>query len=163
MTRPMKKKDLALSLKEAYRHEEGGISCDVMDLAKYIITKCTIDDRPVNEETLQIMLFLLQKEALEHLGMPIHHGVFHARETGPVIEEIYEHYTAMGYIRHLCSDMGEIKGKEFIDMVLDEALSMKGLGFRHASTKVGGAWYITWGKHRNEDKEIPLYLIRSKG
>lgn len=164
MPRPVRKQELGIELKEHCKSNGISVTCDVLDVAKYIITKCTIEDRPVNHDTLQILLFILQKEALDCVGSPIHNGVFVALQDGPWVLEIHDHYVAMGYIRRFFPDpTSVVQGKKFIDHIIMEALQMKTLSFRHASTKVGGAWHTTWTKHRGEEKEIPIYLIKSKG
>lgn len=158
-----RKNECVRKLKAQYKGDPTGIASDVMDVAKYIVTKCTIDDRPVNNKNLQITLFVIQRESLIFAGMPMHHGVFEAWEMGPVIQDVYNHYIPDGYIRNLSKDMGLIKGKEFIDLVMQELNEMTAMQFIHASTKVGGAWHTTWTNYKGENKEIPLYLIRSKG
>ncbi|MFI3253623.1 MAG: hypothetical protein R3Y63_04675 [Eubacteriales bacterium] len=156
-----KKQEIANKMKELY--QDGGMISPVMDLAKYIITKCTIDEKPVNHDDLQIMLYLLQKEALQHIGLPLHDGIFQAWEQGPMVLEIHDHYSSMGYIRQLCTDIGNIKGKSFVDEVMSEAEKMKLMGFHHASIKPDGAWHEIWSKHREEHLEIPIELIQEKG
>lgn len=163
MIQPPKKRDVAQSLAAAYGENPDELTADVMNLAKYIITKCTIDDKPVNHDDLQIMLFYLQKEALRLIGFPLHDGVFQAWEQGPVIVKIHDHYAAMGYLRHLHSNIEEIKGRTFVDMILDEAEHMTIMGFHHASTKADGAWHEIWSHHREEHMEIPLELIQKQG
>lgn len=50
MIQPPKKRDVAQSLAAAYGENPDELTADVMNLAKYIITKCTIDDKPVNHD-----------------------------------------------------------------------------------------------------------------
>lgn len=140
-----------------------GISSDVLELAKYIITKCTINDRPVTNDQLQHYLYLLQKETLTHISMPIHHGVFEAWDRGPVIPDVFNHFLPKGYIRDLCPNTGSIPSKLFVDAIIEDVQLRRITELEHSVKQIGGAWHYTWNKHKGENKEIPLYLIRAKG
>lgn len=163
MSTKTQKQALAEKLKEEHKGDKGGIASDVLDIAKYIITKCTIDERPINNEQLQIMLFLLQKESLHFLGMPLHHGVFQAWASGPVIVDVHKEFMPTGYLRGFHRPTTDLKGIKFIDIVVEEARDMKPMELHNAGSKIGGAWHTTWNKHKPEIKDIPLYLIKAKG
>lgn len=158
-----KKSDTGRRLKAQFKHEEGGVSAPVIDIAKYLISKCTIDQKPLNAHNLQVLLYVLQREALEYMGMPIHHGVFHAWDSGPVVEEIYESFEKSGTVRNMYKDIGVIRGTSFIDLVLEEYLELPGMELHNASTKKTGAWQTIYSQHKGEKKEIPLYMIKVKG
>lgn len=163
MATKTQKQSKADKLKAEHKDSEGGISSAVMDIAKYIITKCTIDERPCTNEQLQVMLFLLQKESLIYLGMPIHHGVFQAWESGPVILEVHKEFMPTGYLKGFHRPTVPLKGTEFMDLVIEEARHMKPMELHNAGSKIGGAWHTTWNKHKPEIVDIPLYLIKAKG
>lgn len=161
--KPEQKQSLLDSLKIRYKDIPNGVTSDVMDVAKYVITKCTIDKKPINNEQLQHILFLLQKETLHYIGMPIHRGVFQAWDIGPVVPEVYESFEPKGYIKDLCKNIGDVQCKSYVDAVVTEVQEMHPTDLPRMVKKTGGAWHTTFQKHKNEKKEIPLYLIKTKG
>lgn len=97
-------------IKALHRPFGGDISTNVMDLANYIVTKCTIDGCPVSGHELQMILFILQREALVYAASSIHDGHFEAWKQGPVVPCVYYHFLPVGYLKSLCARNVEIKG-----------------------------------------------------
>lgn len=162
--KPEEKKLILERLKAQYKHIPGGISSDVKDIAKYIVSKSTIDNKPVNNEQVHLILFVLQRDALTYVGLPVHHGVFEAWDKGPIIPEVYDMFQPRGTIRDICKNIGEIRCTPYIDAVVTEVQEMRSIMELERSVRHNkGAWYTTWFNNKGANKEIPLYLIRAKG
>lgn len=161
--KPEQKQTLLDTLKKNYENIPQGIASDVQDIAKYIVTKCTIDKKPTTNEQLQHIIFLLQKETLHYISMPIHRSVFEAWDIGPVVPEVYEMFEPKGVIKDMCKTEGDIQCKRFIDGIVEEVYEMHPMDLPKIVKKNGGAWHTTYHKFKGEKKEIPLYLIKTKG
>lgn len=151
------------ALKVAHKAIGEDISSNYMDLANYIITKCTVDNNPLTNHELQLIMYILQREALIYAASPIHDGRFEAWDQGPVIPEIYHHFLPTGFIRSYCTRDVVIKGQRYIDSVVVKAKSLKPQELEHEVRKVGGAWHTIRQKNDETLIQIPLFLIRRNG
>ncbi len=149
-------------LRAENKQDPAGITADVIDVAKYIIAKGTIDGELINIWELHIALFVLQRECLTYAREPFHNGTFIAHKRGPIVETVHIHFDHGIRLKHLYPEIGVIKGKALIDIALTRLRSLKPKELEHEASKLNGAWYHTWHK-QGENSEIPLYLIRAKG
>lgn len=163
MSKVFEVEKLMKELKALHKSFGEDISSDVLDLANYIVTKCTIEDRPTTNHELQAILFILQREALIYAASPIHNGMVEAWKEGPVIPIVHQQFKPQGYIRSYCSRDVEIKGTKYIDVVVSKVKGLRPQELAHEICKTNGAWHVTWTKSNGEIAEIPLYLIRKCG
>ena len=68
-----------------------------LDIAKYIISKCTSDEKPINNLQLQKILYYAQKEFLR-VSSALFDDEFEAWQFGPVIPSAYYQYCGFGEI-----------------------------------------------------------------
>ena len=66
-----------------------------MDIAKYIINKCTVDNHPISNLQLQKILYYVQKKFLDN-GRIAFDDEFEAWQFGPVVPEVYSRYCGFG-------------------------------------------------------------------
>lgn len=77
--------------------DEGGITMvKAQDLAKYIITKCTLDGKPISNLQLQKILYFVQGAFYYRLEHPIFDDPIRAWDYGPVIDNVYNAYKKYG-------------------------------------------------------------------
>lgn len=77
--------------------DKGGTTMlKAQDLAKYIITKCTLDDNPISNLQLQKILYFVQGAFYYKLHHPIFDDSIRAWDYGPVIENVYNAYKKYG-------------------------------------------------------------------
>lgn len=77
--------------------DEGGITMlKAQDLAKYIITKCTLDGKPISNLQLQKILYFVQGAFYYKLKHPIFDDPIRAWDYGPVIDDVYNTYKKYG-------------------------------------------------------------------
>ena len=67
-----------------------------MDMAKYVLAKCTKDGTPINGGQLQKALYLLQCEFLGKQGRELFSDDFEAWDAGPVVPAVYHALSAHG-------------------------------------------------------------------
>lgn len=70
-----------------------------MDVAKYIITKCTRDEHPISNLQLQKILYILQKEYLQRDQKCLFFDDFEAWAFGPNIPNVYYYFCGFGSIQ----------------------------------------------------------------
>ena len=71
--------------------------CKAVDLAHYIVDKCTRDDEPVSNLQLQKMMYFLQSVYCKtHGGDLLFDDEFQAWPYGPVLPELYREYSIYG-------------------------------------------------------------------
>lgn len=66
-----------------------------LNMAKYIIDKCTRDKYPISNLQLQKILYYIQKEFLQHGSMAFPENI-EAWQFGPVVPEVYRQYCGFG-------------------------------------------------------------------
>lgn len=76
---------------------EGGFTMlKAQDLARYIITKCTLDGKPISNLQLQKILYFVQGAFYYKLNRSIFDDPIRAWDYGPVIDNVYDMYKKHG-------------------------------------------------------------------
>lgn len=60
-----------------------------LDIAGYIVTKCSNEDKPVNNLRLQYLLYFAQRKYLDRHGVPLFKDDITARKFGPSVPDVY--------------------------------------------------------------------------
>ena len=135
-----------------------------LDLAKYIISKCTADHRPISNLQLQKILYYVQKVFLEN-GMEAFDDEIEAWQFGPVVPEVYYQYCGFGsmsirmvYDTDICSDYVNI-----INPVVEAKRSLNPWEMVEDTHKPGKAWDQIYNNGLGNHCVIPKELIRAKG
>ena len=61
---------------------------DALEVAKYVINKCTVENYPVSNLQLQKILYFLQKKYLIQQGRRLFKDAIEAWQFGPVVSEV---------------------------------------------------------------------------
>ena len=69
---------------------------NAIDVAKYMIDKCTREDRPISNLQLQKILYFLQGESYKECREPLFSNRIEAWPYGPVVPDVYYRYSAGG-------------------------------------------------------------------
>lgn len=69
---------------------------ETMEIAKYIITKCSRENEPLSNLQLQKIMYYVQRDFLQNTGYPIFYDDFYAWKFGPVLEDVYYNYCNRG-------------------------------------------------------------------
>lgn len=137
------------------------------DIAKYIITKRTERNIPVNNLGLQRILYLLQSEFLSNRGEPLFTDDFQTRRFGPIVPDVYYKYCSFGaeQIRMKYEDLLEIEGstREIVESIALGKSELKPWDYIDITQKRGGAWDTVFRSGRGDHKVISKELIRTLG
>lgn len=136
---------------------------DAVDLAKYIVTKCTRDNCPISNLQLQKILYYVQKDALHRTGQPLFYNAIEAWKFGPVVPAVYYRFGCFGAmpIDMIYSTIKEpeedIKGN--IDRIVEEKRKLSPWVLVNDTHKEGGAWDRIFDGGNGNREEIPRDLI----
>ncbi|ASM34650.1 prophage ps3 protein 01 [Campylobacter sputorum subsp. bubulus] len=67
-----------------------------LDVSKYILTKCNLENNPISNLQLQKTLYYIQYEFLTKMDKPLFEDDFEAWKFGPVIPSVYYEYSHIG-------------------------------------------------------------------
>jgi len=137
-----------------------------MQIAHYIVEKCSKENKAISNLQLQKILYYIQKTALQSdTGKPIFNDDFVAWKFGPVIEEVYYAYCVFGAmpIRRTYNEPIEGSIKTLIDPIISRKRELDPWDMVAETHKEGGAWYITFNSGLGNGKVIDKNLIRQRG
>lgn len=140
---------------------------DAIEIAKYIVTKCTDDKKPITNLQLQKILFFIQKEYLSDKKYPLFSDDIEAWQFGPVVPKAYYAFCGMGSMKiigeySILSKIDE-EDKSFIDRVVEEKRLKAPWDLVKESHTPGGAWDTIYRNGRGDHKVIPVGVIMSRG
>lgn len=136
-----------------------------IELAYYIVDKCTREDEPVSNLLLQKMLYFLQiVYCATTKGSLLFADEFEAWTYGPVLPEVYYEYSYFGaspiiekYDESLLPELGELQ--EFINDGIIELRGKYPWDLVRISHAVGSPW---WTVRQSGGKRIDNELIRNE-
>lgn len=140
------------------KSDEGGITMlKAQDLAKYIITKCTLDGKPISNLQLQKILYFVQGAFYYKLKRPIFDDSIRAWDYGPVIENVYNIYKKYGsstindidvnFESTFNEENDPIAARELIDIVVESLRDFDPWELVRISHEAGTPWeknYKMW-------------------
>lgn len=136
-----------------------------IDLAKYIISKCIDDDCPINNQTLQKILFYIQKDFLSRDKYAFFDDI-EAWGFGPVIPNVYYHYCGHG-VTKIWYNHGDVKvpdkDKNRIDRIVEEKRQLPFWETAKEINRKGCAWDLTYDNGNGNRKVISPEIIKEKG
>lgn len=135
-----------------------------MDIAKYIINKCTTDLHPISNLQLQKILYYVQKAFLENETVAFEDEI-EAWQFGPVVPEVYYQYCGFGampirmeYDVDICQEYLNI-----INPIIDEKRALNPWEMVEDTHKLGKAWDKIYNNGLGNHCIIPKELIRTRG
>lgn len=122
------------------------MSYDVLDLSKYIVTKCNKDGCPISNLQLQNILYAIQKDFLIRDSIAFFDDI-EAWHTGPVVPNVYYKFCSFG--AHTISftyEEAKIERKDarVIDTIIESQRSKSFFEFVKENRVSGGAWDQTF-------------------
>ena len=136
-----------------------------IDLAKYIISKCINDGCPINNQTLQKILFYIQKDFLSRDKYAFFDDI-EAWGFGPVVPNVYYHYGGYGVMEIWYNHDDVVvpdKDKNRIDSIIEEKRQLPFWETAKEINRKGGAWDLTYDNGNGNRKIISQALIKSNG
>lgn len=136
-----------------------------IDIAQYIVSKCTLDHQPISNLQLQKILYFLQKKYLQEQGTPLFDEEIQAWQFGPVVPEVYYQYCGFGsmpitmrYDIQLPRADGEL-----IDKVVEEERGKDPWELVEETHAPDKAWFQIYANGQGNHEVIPKSLISLKG
>lgn len=106
-------------------------------IAKYILRKCTLQNKPLTNVKLQKMLFMIQKEYLKYGNLCFYENI-EAWQFGPCVPKVYFYYGYCGYSampirleRDNCTDLLiSLDDRLVISTIVDKYIDKDNLSWR---------------------------------
>lgn len=123
-----------------------------INIAKYIVDKHEEEKIPINNITLNKMLYLIQEENVRCKGEKCFSEDMQAWDFGPVVPEVYWHYCGIGAFPLFNIDKinTKINNKEIIDKIINEYKGKKPWDYAKKIMKTGSPYdkaYVTKEKY----------------
>ena len=138
---------------------------DVIDLSKYIITRCTDSDTPITNLQLQHILYLIQKAFLKKDEYAFVEGI-EAWSFGPAVPKAYYRFCGYGVMpiseRYHVSKIDE-RDRLLIDRIIEKETKMRPWELLRKVRAEGGAWAQIYNNGKGFRKVIPSGLIKKEG
>jgi len=137
-----------------------------IDLAKYIVTKCTHDDTPISNLQLQKILYYVQKAFLD-AGKAAFSDDIQAWQFGPVVPSVYYFFCGFGAmpISSTYEDCPIVASpdKEIIDSIVEAKRNLNPWELVAETHKPMGAWARTYNNGAGNRQTIHIDLIKAVG
>jgi len=135
-----------------------------IDIAKYVINKCSIDKKPISNLQLQKILYNLQKEFIKK-GNLLFQDDIEAWQFGPVVPVVYYQYCGYGAMpikMNYAIDIVE-HDRKIIDDVVNKKRALDPWTLVEETHRRGGAWDKTYRDGLGNHDVIDVQLIRTNG
>lgn len=135
-----------------------------INIAKYIINKCTIEQHPISNLQLQKILYYIQKSFLQN-NMVAFDDEIEAWQFGPVVPEVYYQYCGFGSMPIRMNYTVILSGKDIslMDPIIEQKRFLNPWDMVQDTHKEGKAWAQVYKNGLGNHHIIPKELIRMKG
>lgn len=135
-----------------------------LDIAKYVINKCTYDGCPISNLQLQKILYYIQREFLQQ-GIAAFSEEIEAWQFGPVVPDVYKQYCGFGALpirmRYVINI--EQRDETLMNPIIERKRRLDPWDMVSDTHSQGKAWDLTYKNGLGDHQVIPQDLIRSKG
>lgn len=148
--------------KDEFDEIEKGITMyNAVELAKYIVSKCTEDACPISNLQLQKILYHIQKEFLKRGSLAFSDDI-EAWQFGPVVPNVYYRFSGFGSMLIMDSYNTNIvdEDKEIIDKIVLSKRVLNPWELVEETHKSGGAWDLTYKDGKGNHQIIQTDLIK---
>ncbi len=144
--------------------EGGDEMYSALNMAKYIIDKCTKDRNPISNLQLQKILYYIQREFLQQGAMAFSENI-EAWQFGPVVPEVYKQYCGFGALPIRMRYVVAIQSsdKNIIDPIIEKKRILNPWDMVSDTHSSGKAWDLIYRGGLGDHQIIPQELIRNKG
>lgn len=137
-----------------------------LDVSKYIITKCTNEDKPISNMQLQKILYFIQLDYLKRFDKPIFSDEIEAWQFGPVVPNVYYYFSGFGSmtIPLAFSDYNiSPDDKININKIVEVKRELFPWDMVKDTHKEGGPWDLIYKNGKGKRNIIPMDLIKELG
>ena len=129
-----------------------------LDIARYIINKCTKESSPISNLQLQKILYYIQKEYLKNHEYAFS-DVIEAWQFGPVVPEVYYYFCGFGAMPITSRYEIKLDNTQIIDKIILEKRGLNPWELVEETHKKGGAWDRIYQAGQGNRGEIPVEYI----
>lgn len=135
-----------------------------LNMAKYIIDKCTKDRCPISNLQLQKILYYIQREFLQQGTVAFSENI-EAWQFGPVVPDVYKQYCGFGAlpIRMRYDVVIQSNDKNIINPIIEKKRILNPWDLVSDTHSSGKAWDLIYSGGLGDHQIIPQELIKSKG
>lgn len=135
-----------------------------LEIAKYIIDKCTKDNCPISNLQLQKILYYIQREFLQQGTIAFPENI-EAWQFGPVIPEVYKQYCGFGALPIRMKYVIVIRSNDenIINPIIEKKRMLNPWDMVSDTHSSGKAWDLIYRDGAGDHQVIPQELIKSKG
>lgn len=140
-----------------------------LDVAKYIINKCTTDEHPISNLQLQKILYYIQHDFLVNKNKELFEDEFAAWKFGPIVPSIYHVYSTAGGMKleetyeDIDLNSFEPEDLETINSIVEEKREKNPWLLVDETHKEGKAWDLIFQNGLGFKDPIPKNLIKECG
>ena len=143
------------------------MSYPVLELAKYIVSKCIKEKHPITNLQLQKILYCVQRDFLQKLDKLAFPESIEAWAFGAVVPEVYYYFSSAGAMHiTLCGEpVQSISDNErkLIDSITESKRDKTPWDFANETNKQGGAWDTVFDGGKGNKSVIPTEKIQTLG
>lgn len=147
-------------MRNNYNYKWLGLSA--VDLSKYIVSKCYLDDNPVTNIKLQCLLYIIQRKFLA-CDLIAFFDDFEAWDFGAVVPNSYYRFCGFGAmpITHINYEINiEEKHKKFLDLIIETYRGNDPFKLIDEVKISNGAWETIYKNNKYKKETIPIALIK---
>ena len=135
-----------------------------LNIAKYIIDKCTREKYPISNLQLQKILYYIQREFLQQ-GIQACPEEIEAWQFGPVVPEVYRQYCGFGALPIRMRYMISIEADDvkIINLIVEKKRMLNPWDLVSDTHSSGKAWDLIYRNGLGDHQIIPQELIKNKG
>ena len=136
-----------------------------LEVARYVITKCSEAGKPVSNLKLQKMLYFLWVDFYKKTGRTLFYDDICAWQFGPVVPDVYFEYCSYAgrpiNARYNTSEINP-NDKKVLDMAISKYAKIPANILVNTTHAVGSAWDSTYKNGLGNRRTIPFDLIKAK-
>lgn len=131
----------------------------VLNIAHYVVDKCTNENNPISNLQLQKILYFLQRDYLKNYKQPLFEEKIEAWVFGPVVPLVYYEYCGYGALKidKTYNDIEiEYDDKNFVDSIIEERREYNPWSLVSETHQEGSAWKRIYKNGEGNKQEISL-------
>lgn len=136
-----------------------------LDIAQYIIDKCTREQHPISNLQLQKILYFLQKKYLVDKGQKLFIDEIQAWQFGPVVPDVYYQYCGFGSMPITMNYDIKLEDNDeaTVNPIIEEKRGKQPWDLVEETHASGKAWAEVYCEGQGNRRNIPVDLIKTKG
>jgi uncharacterized phage-associated protein len=141
------------------------LNMTAVDLSKYIVTKCVIDEKPISNLQLQKILYYIQKHFLKNDSIAFSDEI-EAWQFGPVVPRSYYRFSGFGAMpitnQYSSISIADGEAKQVVDGIVSDKRTLNPWQMVQETHKPGGAWATIYNNGKGNHQTIPVELIKNE-